>query len=325
MDKNKRLIDVLVYPGVNLLDISGPVQAFCECRVNTQQTYLTRFVCLAETDDYQRIPSSCGLPLNVESILSLDSEASDLLIPGGAGIDGLLGNPALQKIIANWCTTRQQARLLSVCSGALLLADSGVLDGGCATTHWSRETQVRRQFPQVHWDLERIMASHGPIHTSAGVTTGIDLALSIIRQDCGTQAALGVARELIVNLQRSGNQSQYAQFVEWQFHDDEPLARLTTQLMEQPDRNWTLALMAEAVDLTPRTLTRKFATGFDTSPVKFVEQLRVRLAADFLSTGMPAMRVATRVGFGDIQTMRRAFKRQLGTTLGAYIQRFSTH
>lgn len=325
MDKLARQIDVLIYDGVNLLDVSGPVQAFTECCLNGQRSYRLRFVALDDATDCRRIPSSCGLPLNIDHRLSLESNASDLLIPGGNGVDKLLGNTQLRAVIANWRGTRENARLLSVCSGALLLADAGVLDGCCATTHWAREVEVRRRFPKVHWNLNCIMANSDNIHTSAGVTTGIDLALRIIRHDCGTQAALAVARELIVYLTRSGNQSQYAQLIEWQLHDDEPLARLVTQIVEQPAREWTLSVMAQTIDMTPRTLTRRFIAGFDTSPVRFLEQLRVRLAGDLLSTGMPAKRVASRAGFGDVQTLRRAFQRQLGTTLGEYFERFAAN
>ncbi len=325
MDKINRQIDVLIYNGVNLLDVSGPVQAFTESCVNGQRAYKLRFVSLNNENRDHRIVSSCGLPLGVDCQLSLDSDASDLLIPGGAGVDQLLGNRQLKDIIANWRSTRKDARLLSVCSGALLLADAGVLDGSSATTHWSREADVRRRFPHVRWNLNRIMASTDNVYTSAGVTTGIDLALRIIRQDCGPQAALAVARELVVYLTRSGDQSQYTPIIEWQLHEDEPVARLVTQIVEQPAREWTLALMAETVDMTPRTLTRRFVAGFATSPVRFLEQLRVRLAGDLLSTGMPAARVATRAGFGDVQTLRRAFQRQLGTTLGEYVERFTTN
>jgi len=318
MDKKRRAIDVLLFDGANLLDVAGPVQAFNEAKLNAIAAYQIRFVAV----EASVIKTSCGLHITAPHALSADSAANDLLIPGGDGIDGMLGNQPLQQLIRNWHRARPDGRVISICSGALLLADAGILDGRTATTHWSRESQVKRMFPHVHWSLDQIFTLDNDIRTSAGVTTGIDLALNIIKQDCGAKCALAVARELVVYLQRSGGQSQYAQILEWQFGAEHTLANVIDHLIEQPARNWTLESMADLAGLTPRTLTRKFSVSLNTSPMKFLELLRVRLSSDLLSTGMPAIRVASCVGFNDLQNMRRAYKRQLGTTLGEYIDRF---
>lgn len=345
MDIKPHLIDVLLYDGVNLLDVSGPVQAFSEAyreadlespsapRTSRCRAYGIRYVTpptantrATDTDlphNRLRVRASCGLTLLADAELSLQSQASDLLIPGGSGVDALLANEPLRHIIASWPDHSAQARLLSVCSGALLLAEAGVLNGCIATTHWSREVEVLQRYPQVQWQLDRIMTSSNRVYTSAGVTTGMDLALDIIRRDCGTQSALAVARELVVYLTRAGGQNQFASLIEWQLHDDESLARLVSSIVEQPAKQWNLALMADQLDMTPRTLTRRFTATFNCSPVRFLEQLRVRLAGDMLSTGMPLAKVATRAGFGDVQTLRRAFKRQMDTTPGEYVSRFS--
>jgi transcriptional regulator GlxA family with amidase domain len=325
MDKTIRVIDVLLFDGINLLDVSGPVQAFAEACLRGHRAYEVRFLVVPGMTVGSTVRSSCGLLLQAQGTASLASPASDLLVPGGQGIDDLIGCADLRELISQWRSTRQDARILSVCSGALLLADAGVLDGQGATTHWARETMVRQRFPNVDWRLDEIMVATDGLFTSAGVTTGIDLALGIIREDCGTQAALAVARELVVYLRRSGGQSQYAQIIEWQFNDDKRLAQLVNRIVAQPAHNWTLSIMAEEADMTARTLTRKFTAAFDTSPVRFVEQLRVRLAGDMLSAGVPAARVASRTGLGDVQTLRRAFKRQLGTTVGEYSRRFAIH
>jgi transcriptional regulator GlxA family with amidase domain len=319
MDIERRVIDVLLFDDVNLLDVAGPVQAFKEARLKTNSAYQIRFVAVESSI----IKSSCGLQLVAPYALALDSAASDLLIPGGDGVDDLLGNQTLQQLIGGWHRARPNGRVISICSGAMLLADAGILDGRTATTHWSRELQAQQLFPTVNWSLDQIFTRDRDIQTSAGVTTGIDLALSLIKDDCGTKCALHVARELVVYLQRSGGQSQYAQILELQFSAEQTLATAIDKLIEQPVRNWTLESMADVVGLTPRTLTRKFNVSLNISPMKFLERLRVRLANDLLSAGMPAARVAMRVGFNDIQTMRRAYKRQLGTTLGEYMERFT--
>lgn len=319
MDINKRVIDVLLFDGVNLLDIAGPVQAFNEAKLKAMPAYQVRFV--AQTPSV--LTSTCSLQLTAPNGWDKNSPANDLLIPGGEGIDDLLGNDELRRLIGDWHRTRPNRRIISICSGALLLANAGVLDGRTATTHWSREMQVKQLFPQVNWVLDQIYTRENDIYTSAGVSTGIDLALSIIKQDCSSRCALEVARELVVYLQRSGGQSQYAQILEWQFGTEQMLANVIDKLIEQPTRNWTLDSIADLAGVTPRTLTRQFNSELKTSPMKFLELLRVRLANDMLSADMPIAKVVRRAGFNDIQTMRRAYKRQLGTTLGEYVERFT--
>lgn len=315
----KRCIDVLLFDGVNMLDVAGPIEAFNQAKLKTNPAYEVHFVALEPGP----VTSSCGLQLTATRAFTTDSASNDLLLPGGKGVDDLLGNQALNKRVAGWLTERPKGRIISICSGALLLADAQVLDGKSATTHWSREFQIRRLFPRVNWTLDRIYTRDGNIFTSAGVTTGIDLALSILKEDCGSQCALDVARELVVYLQRSGGQNQYAQLIEGQFSAEKTLANVINKLIEQPQHDWSLELLADVAGVTPRTLTRKFKTNLNTSPMKFLELLRVRLANDLLSAGMPVKHVSRNVGFKDIQTMRRAYKRQLGSTLGEYVERFS--
>lgn len=345
MDKTTRTIDVLLFPQVNLLDIAGPVQAFKEARLNGNAAYFIRYVVLPSAETVNRpvaaervssgpsltvaspealqVQTSCGLSLCASDIISEGQTNADLLIPGGDGVDALLGNPYLKNLIRQRSITPGNNRIISICSGALLLADADVLAGRQATTHWAREAQVLRQFPSVRWNLNQIIARDDNIYTSAGVTTGIDLALTLIRQDCGSSAALAVARELVVSLKRSGGQSQFAQLIEWQFLAEDSISAIVSSLIEHPERDWTLELMASQASTTTRTLSRKFTNNFNTSPMKFLEQIRIRIASDMMSAGVPLQKVAERSGFGDVQTLRRACKRQLNTTLGDYMRKFS--
>lgn len=356
MDKFPRAIDVLLFDDINLLDVAGPIQAFKEATVGGKSAYQVRFVIyrpqLSEcaqshrhdakaqppgaasfdehsaeqhslNNDPLQVITSCQLAVRADALAQGDSQASDLLIPGGDGIDSLLGDAGLQRLVQHWCTERTDARLISICSGALLLADAGVLDGRVATTHWAREAQALAQYPNVNWQLNRILANDDHLYTSAGVTTGIDLALSLIRRDCGARTALSVARELVVSLKRSGGQKQFAPIIEWQFSAHDSISPLVTALVERPEKPWTLDLMAASVSLTPRTLSRRFNHNFNTSPMKFLEHIRVGLATDLLSAGIPLERVTRQVGFSDVQTLRRACKRQLGTTIGDYLKQFS--
>ncbi len=314
-----RSIDVLLFEDANLLDIAGPVQAFSHAiRQDGSHAYTLQFV----ASSLEPVHVSCGLPVSPTALASGQSPASDLLIPGGRGVDSLLENKEVIALIEGWLENRPGGRLISICSGALALASAGVLDERNATTHWSRTDMAHRLFPKVEWDTDRLYVMGDPIYTSAGVSSGIDLALAMIRQDCGALTALAVARELVVSLQRSGGQNQFADLLAAQFSGDPAIAKLLGALSEHPDRRWSLDDMATFVGMTPRTLTRHFKRQMDTSPVRFVERLRVKRACDLMSAGMEAAQVLRLCGFVDAQQMHRAFKRQLGTTASAYQRRF---
>lgn len=314
MDKSLefRTVDILLFEDVNLLDVSGPVQAFKTARKSGRRKYRLRFVSL----DGKSVTACCGLTLGAEAKLSTKSEANDLLIPGGGGVDVLTANQKLRDIIQHRAANGN-SRLISVCSGALLLASADVLDGLVATTHWSRSADTKK-YEKVLWDLDRISTSNGRIFTSAGVTTGIDLALAIIRADCGAEAALEVARELVVQLRRTGGQSQYAMHLAGQFTRDDALTKLIEQVVSQPQLDWALESLADTAGMNARTLTRHFKRDLGETPAQFVEKIRVDHARGLLMDDLPAKRVAVDSGFGDLQRMRRAFQRRFGVGVSEY-------
>lgn len=312
-----RTIDVLLFDGVNMLDVSGPVQAFKTARVRGRRKYRMRYV----SPDGNPVRACCGMTLGADGKLADGPDSADLLIPGGEGVDGLLKNSQVRRIIQNRAKAAGQARLISVCSGALVLAAAGILDGHSATTHWSRSGDVQH-YDKVHWDLDRISISDGRVFTSAGVTTGIDLALAIIRQDCGAASALEVARELVVQLRRTGGQSQYAIHLAGQFTRDDNLTLLIEQVVTQPHRDWTLESMASTAGMNPRTLSRHFKRSLNETPAQFVERVRVDHARGLLTEEMPAKQVAIDSGFGDLQRMRRAFQRRFGVGVSEYVSVF---
>ena len=319
MDKRPqmRTIDVFVFEDVNLLDVAGPVQAFETAQFNTQRAYKHRFVSL----DGASVRASCGMMLGVDGELTQETLSDDVMIPGGQGVDRLIGVQSLQETLQVIAQRSGDGRLISICSGALLLADAGVLNGHGATTHWSRVNDVQR-YPDVVWDLDRISSDNGRIFTSAGVTTGIDLALAIIRSDCGNEAALAVARELVMQLRRTGGQSQYAMHLAGQFTKDDSLTRLIEHVIARPHLNWTLETLAQTAAMNTRTLSRRFKQHLDRTPAEFVERIRVDHARGLIEAHVPLKRVAADSGFGDLQRLRRAFRRQLGTDISSYGKAF---
>lgn len=311
-----RTLDVFIFEGVNILDVAGPVQAFDTARFDGRKMYQHRYVSL----DGQPVQASCGLTLAADGRLSKQSKADDLLIPGG-GVDLYLENEALLQVVAAKAAAPGDGRTISICSGALILAAAGVLDRHTATTHWRRESIVKT-YPLVLWDLDRISTEADRIYTSAGVTTGIDLALAIIRKDCGNAVALDVARELVVQLRRTGGQSQYAMHLAGQFTPDDNLTRLIENVVARPDRDWSLEKLAEHAGMNARTLSRRFQKYIKLSPAQFVERTRVDHARGLLADNIALQTVAVKSGFGDLQRMRRAFQRRFGINLGEYLSVF---
>ena len=317
MNKKPRKIDVLLFDNVNTLDVAGPAQAFDAAFHEGEHLYQHRFVTL----DGGTVRSDCGLQLTADGKLSDPTEADDLLIPGGPGANAMCDNPEVLNALRAHLAKPGNGRLISICSGALVLAAAGVLDGLTATTHWSSEARART-YEQVNWDLDRISVSHDRIFTSAGVTTGIDLALAIIRADHGRQIALEVARELVVQLRRTGGQSQYAIHIAGQPSSDDSLSKLIEAVVARPDQDWTLEALAAEAGLNPRTLSRHFQRDIGLSPAQFVERTRVDHARGLLSETLPLKSVAARSGFGDLQRMRRAFQRRFGVSIADYKRLF---
>lgn len=314
-----RTIDVLIFDDVNLLDVSGPVQAFDTAIAHGQKRYDIRYVSV----DGRPVRAGCGLRLVPDAVLSPDSPCDDLLIPGGAGVDALVTNDDVRDIVAGHLCRKPIGRVISICSGSLVLAAAGVLDGRAATTHWSRAADTKI-YDRVLWDLDRIFAVQDRVFTSAGVTTGIDLALSIIRVDCGATVALEVARELVVQLRRTGGQSQYAMHLAGQFTKDDALTRLIEKVIAAPHLDWSLDELSQTAGMNPRTLSRHFKRDLQETPVQFVERVRVDHARGLIADKLPLKDVARLSGFGDLQRMRRAFQRRFGVHVSDYVSSFVT-
>ncbi|MEM8647942.1 MAG: DJ-1/PfpI family protein, partial [Pseudomonadota bacterium] len=253
--QNPHAIDILVFDEVNIVDVAGPAQAFDNARIKGERAYQLRYL----SPDGAAVRASCGLRLAVDGELSAHAPEADLLVPGGQGVDRLLREEAVLAPLRTQAQTRSAGRLISVCSGALLLAAAGVLDGRPATTHWSRGAMVRELFPAVRWELDRIFTRSGEIYSSAGVSTGIDLALFLIQLDCGNQEALTVAQELVVYMRRGGGQGQYSNVLQAQFSLEAPLVRLAERVAENPQKNWTLDALAAEANMSHRTLSRRFS------------------------------------------------------------------
>jgi transcriptional regulator GlxA family with amidase domain len=214
-------------------------------------------------------------------------------------------------------------RLAAVCTGTFLLAEAGLLDGRRATTHWRACEQLARRYPTITVERDPIFVRDGNVHTSAGVTAGMDLALALVEADHGRALALRVARELVMFLQRPGGQSQFSTQLAVQTADREPLRELQARIADHLADDLSVPALAAQVAMSERNFARMFTREVGLTPARFVERARVegarrRLEESADSTDM----VAAQSGFASAEVMRRSFVRLLGVPPSAYRGRF---
>lgn len=310
MNVDHRSIAVLIFDDVHLVDVAGPAEAFHEARNHSRFRYELRYFSVTNA----AVRASCGLMLHPNIDCDDIRSCNDILVTGGPGIDKLISHRHLKHLLSNWQEEHPTGRVLSVCSGVLLIADAGILDGKRATTHWRRSLDAQKISRNALWDFDKIFTCDGNVYCSAGVTAGIDLALHIISLDAGWQVASEVARDFVLPMQRAGGQSQYSLFLKSKDMANDRLRPLIEEIIRKPDLKWTLEELAHFINLTPRTLSRRMKKEIGVSPVKFVELIRLQFAANLIEKGSHIDAVARKSGFGSNQRLIRAIKRNLDST-----------
>ncbi|MEM8542201.1 MAG: DJ-1/PfpI family protein [Pseudomonadota bacterium] len=314
-----RKVVFLVYDEVNALDFVGPAQALSSAneRLNTPRYRLS----YASMDGLAKEASN-GLKVSVDEQLRSVDQFDDLLIPGGKGIERLTLDGGLVKILRDSNSQNQSKRILTVCSGSLMLAEAGLLDGLVATCHWSREEYARNKYPKVDWDFDQIVVRQGSFWISGGVTSGIDMALDLISEDLGAFAAATVSHDLVFFRRHIGGQKQFASDFLTYEKSDAMVSEIASAVITDPSGDWRLTEMAKICKTSARTVTRRFQASLDIAPAQFVERCRAYRARELLQEGLPVKQVARMSGFGDAQRLRRAFGRQFGVGLSAYASQF---
>lgn len=227
--------------------------------------------------------------------------------------------------VVSWITSmsKKVRRLASICTGAFLLAETGLLDRKRATTHWAFAGEFASRFPRVQVDPDPIWIREGRIYTSAGVTAGMDLALALVEEDLGSKAALAVARVLVVSLRRPGGQSQFSRSLAAQASNRKPLRELLVWAVENLSKDLSVENLASRVAMSRRNFTRVFAAELGIPPARYVEQLRVEAARRQLEeTSRSVEEIASACRFSNGESMRRAFLRSIGTPPSQYRDRF---
>ncbi len=319
---------MLAYPDAQMLDITGPLEVFARTsRWLCENDYCSAPPYQLDVVAEQAAPVRCSSGIEIVATTTLDSVAAadTLLVSGGIGYARAADNPAIITWLATIAATTP--RVASICTGALLLARAGLLDNRRATTHWAHCAELQTAGHNVQVDPDAIYVCDDHIMTSAGVTSGIDMALAMVEADWGQPVAVAIARQLVMYLKRPGGQSQFSEQLRSHTIDSDRLKQLQLWLLEHLDADLSVPSLASRVSMSERSFSRRFQAALGTSPAKYVERCRVGAARNKLEqTGQPLERIAIACGFRSGEILRRAFIRELGVSPTAYRERFrSSH
>ncbi len=315
-----RTIALIGYDGAQSLDLVGPLEVFS--MANRYAGHAAYDIVLASLEGGG---ISCNSGLRLEGfrrVADLSADLDTVLVAGGdeAGLRAMRGSGLVEWLQARRETVR---RIGSVCSGAFVLAEAGLLDGRRATTHWQACEEMRAFRPQVRLEPDAIFVADPPFYTSAGVTAGIDLCLAFVEADLGAEVALAVARNLVLFMRRPGGQTQFSAGLGVQAAATPKLRTLIAEITSDPMGDLSLPQLAHRTGMTERTFSRVFQKETGTTPAAFVELARVDRAKALLETSdWPLARVGERSGFGSLDGLHRAFQKRVGITPGEYRQRF---
>lgn len=304
-----RTVLIVLFDQVQSLDVTGPLEVF----------NAAGYTVTTASPGGRPVRASSGLRITPDEDLARASRPDLVLVPGGEGTQ------IPDKDVVAWLKRHgpHAKRVVSVCTGAFLLAEAGLLSGRRATTHWAFCDSLAAQFPDIEVDADPIFVRDGPVATSAGVTAGIDLALAIVEDDLGRETALTIARFLVVFLRRPGNQAQFSIQLATQTAHSEPLQEIQQWITEHPGADLSVDTLAQRANLSPRHFARAFSAEVGMSPGRYVDRVRLEAARRHLEdTTDGVTHIARRCGFGTSEAMRRAFLRTLGVGPAEYRRRF---
>ncbi|WP_312833124.1 GlxA family transcriptional regulator [Pseudomonas lactis] len=317
-----KIIHVLAFENAQVLDVTGPLQVFASANDLARQRGLPLpYAVNVIATQAGPVMTSAGLALLAEALPAIDQPCDTLVIAGGWGVYGVAEDPTLVQWVRD--KSRHTRRMASVCTGAFLLAASGLLDGCRVATHWTRCEELARKFPALTVEANPIFIQQGAVWTSAGVTAGIDLCLALVEDDLGRAIALEVARHLVVFLKRPGGQSQFSVTLSLQ-KSDSRFAELHAWIADNLTLELSIATLAAQAGMSERSFVRHYRTETGQTPARAVELIRVENARRQLADSTTSIkRIAMQCGFGCEETLRRSFLRALSVTPQAYRERFS--
>jgi transcriptional regulator GlxA family with amidase domain len=311
---------ILAPQGVQSLDVVGPAEVFWEAarRLGDPDAYQVQVMGISN----EPIRGTGALRFLPDRTISDPDEPIDTLF--------VAGDPSFQEVapeVSDWIARRapESRRYASICTGAFLLAQAGLLDGRVVTTHWECADKLRDEFPHLKVDSDQIFIRDGQLSTAAGVTSGIDLALAFVEEDHGRDIALIVARYMVVFLKRPGGQSQFSAHLTAQIADKGPIQSIVDYVLSDLRSDLSVEALAARAKMSTRKFSRVFVRDIGATPADFVEAARLDAARRLLQdSSMPLQRVADRCGFDDVHKMRRVFQRTLGVGPTDYRATFQT-
>ncbi|RRA50228.1 GlxA family transcriptional regulator [Acidipila sp. EB88] len=309
-----RRVVITGQPPVQILDVTGPLEVFAN-----GDGYEVVLLC---PRGEQWLATNRGVPLGNATPFAEYSGAIDtLIVVGGPGAESGAFDPELIAWLR--AAAGRARRVASICTGAFVLAEAGLLDGREAVTHWRFCDQLAAQYPRVRVRRDPIYLRDGAVSTSAGITAGIDLSLALVEEDCGHRAALEIARFLVMFLVRPGGQAQFSHMLLHQAGASRPLRELQVWMLEHLGEGFSVEQLAERMGVSARHFARVCVRETGMNPGRFVDHMRVEAAQQQVdSSTMGLKEIADACGFGTAEAMRRAFVRVLGVTAAEYASRF---
>jgi transcriptional regulator GlxA family with amidase domain len=302
-----RRVGILVHDNVTMIDAAGPADVFHHAVM-----FGARYETLLVSADGRPVRASNGLTIHADTAASQVGRLDTVIVPGAYGMVDRPFDPAMLQAVRE--LAERSRRVTSGCTGSFLLAHLGYLDGRRATTHWTRTDLFARSFPRVRVQRDALFVRDGDLITSAGVSSGIDLGLAIVEDDHGPAVARDVARQMVVFLQRPGEQQQLSAASRTPVPRDNPLRRVIDAIAADPASDYSVGRMAQLAAVSPRTLNRLFRSVLNTTPTRYVELVRLEAAQAHLRHGATTTRAAALSGFGSAETFRRAAHRWTGTS-----------
>lgn len=318
----KKRMEFFLYSGMLALDVTGPVDVFQAANelLSYQGSRESGYDLVFSSLKTGPIVTSSGLQMFANSRKDMQASNS-FIVPGGIAAETVSLDPEIVQVISQAASNAE--RIVSICSGAFLLAAAELLNGRRVTTHWMMVDRLAECYPEVCVEPDAIYIQDGHIATSAGVTAGIDLALALVEDDYGPALAIEVARVLLLYRRRPGKQSQFSTPLTLQAKAGKRFIDLVEWANAHLDHDLTVEQLAEKVNMSPRNFARVFSSETGISPGRFVEQLRLDRARELLESDVEGLEiVASESGFGREERLRRAFLRRLGVSPGQYRAHF---
>ena len=324
--RSSHRIIVLVHDRVDFLDLAIPLEVFHIANFVVNEVYPERksaynVKIIGNTKD-ELVVSGCGPRILVDQpSAEFRGKVDTLIVPGGEFVDIKFDKDTIENLVN---IAARSSRVASICTGAFLLAEAGLLDGKSGVTHWRACEELRKRYPQITVDDDAIFVEDGNVFSSAGSTAGIDLMLHLLQIDYGHEVATRVARNLVVFLRRRGGQSQFSEVLKMQSDETSQLAELIPWIVNNIEKDLRVDILAKRCNMSSRSFVRQFPKVTGQTPAKFVEAMRVEATKRKLehSTNMSFDEIADAVGFGSAESMRRCFQRATGVTPSYYREAF---